>query len=67
MSKKDNLTIKEQLEAIEAELAWFDGPDFNVDQALERYKRLEGKSKKLQEHLVEMKNQIDVLSSLHTD
>ena len=67
MSEKNKLTVKEQMEQLDKAIAWFDGDDFNLEEAFKKYEAAAELAKALEETLVEMKNKVEVLSSLHPD
>ena len=67
MSEKNKLTVKEQMEQLDKAIAWFDGDDFNLEEAFKKYEAAAELAKTLEETLVEMKNKVEVLSSLHPD
>ena len=67
MSGKSKLTVKEQLDELDKAIAWFDGDDFNLEEAFKKYEAAAELAKALEETLVEMKNKVEVLSSLHPD
>ena len=67
MSEKSKLTVKEQMEQLDKAIAWFDGDDFNLEEAFKKYETAAELAKDLEDTLVEMKNKVKVLSSLHPD
>ena len=67
MSEKNKLTVKEQMEQLDKAIAWFDGDDFNLEEAFKKYEAAAELANALEDTLVEMKNKVEVLSSLHPD
>lgn len=65
MSEKNKPTVKQQMEQLEKALAWFDGEEFNLDQAFAKFEEASELSKNLEETLMEMKSKIEVLATLH--
>lgn len=64
MSKpNENQTIKDQLGELDTQLAWFDGDDFTVEEALDRYKVAEKLAGSIETQLTTMKNEISVLKT----
>lgn len=60
MSTK-NKTIKEQVADLEKILAWFEGEDFELDQALEKYQDAKKVVQEIEERLTKIKNQLEEL------
>lgn len=67
MSEKNKLTVKEQMEQLDKAITWFDGDDFNLEEAFKKYEAAAELANALEDTLVEMKNKVEVLSSLHPD
>ena len=65
MSQVNKNTVKEQMERLEKSLAWFDSEDFNLDEAFSKYEEASEQAKQLEQTLTDMKNKIEVLTSLH--
>lgn len=55
-NKKDNLTVK--MDKFEADLEWFYGEEFNLDQAVERYEKMMKMAQDIEADLLKMKNKI---------
>lgn len=55
-NKKDNLTVK--MDKFEADLEWFYGEEFNLNQAVERYKKMMKMAQDIEADLLKMKNKI---------
>lgn len=60
MSKSDK-TLTEKMTELEAQVAWFEGEDFQIEQALERYRQAEVQAADIQKDLAEFRNEITVL------
>ena len=64
MSKDDGQkTIDELLSALDQEMAWFHGEEFQLEQARERFLKVKDLAEEAERQLLEMKNEIEVLSS----
>ena len=64
MSKDDEQkTIDELLAALDQEIAWFHGEEFQLEQARERFLKVKGLAEEAEQQLLAMKNEIEVLSS----
>lgn len=62
MSKTNKkLSIKQQMAELDQFLKWFEGEDFEIEQALEKYQQAEKLVKQLEESLAEQKNRIQKL------
>ncbi len=61
MSKAKQLTIEEKMHELQAMVAWFDGDDFRLEQAMEVYKKAEQLASEIDRELSEYKNEITVL------
>lgn len=62
-SKQEKKSIGEKIEALEQAAAWFQGEEFNLDEAEERYKQLASLAKAVDKDLVELKNKIEVVEA----
>lgn len=60
MSEK-NKTIQEKLQKLSALVAWFQGPDFELEQAIDMYKQAETLANEIEQELTELKNEISVV------
>lgn len=61
MSTKNNLTIREKTEALNELVAWFDGDEFELEQALEKFKQAEKMAHEIEQDLLALKNEITVV------
>ncbi|MBR0431942.1 exodeoxyribonuclease VII small subunit [Candidatus Saccharibacteria bacterium] len=62
MSKTDDKTINQKIEQLNAEVEWFYGDDFSLDQATEKYQASIELAKEIESDLENLKNKITVLS-----
>lgn len=62
-SKHEKMGIGEKIEALEQAAAWFQGEEFNLDEAEERYKQLAKLAKEVDQDLAELKNKIEVVEA----
>ncbi|MCA0228081.1 exodeoxyribonuclease VII small subunit [Patescibacteria group bacterium] len=60
MSKQDK-TIQEKMRELDALVAWFDGEEFNLEEAMGVYKKAEALAESIEKELAEYKNEIIVL------
>lgn len=56
MSKNDDLMKK--MQDFDKMVAWFEGENFAIDEAIEKYKMALDKSKEIEKNLMELKNKI---------
>ncbi len=60
MSKQDK-TIQEKTDELDAIVAWFDGEDFSLELALDKFKQAEVLAQDIQKDLTGLKNEINVI------
>ena len=56
--KENNLTLEEKIAKIERELAWFEGDDFVLEKAIEKYKEIIALVAEVEKELTELENTI---------
>lgn len=61
MSTKKAETLQEKINRLGDMVAFFDTDDFDIEQALEKYKEAEKLSDEIREQMNEVKNEITVL------
>jgi exodeoxyribonuclease VII small subunit len=61
MSAKHNETIEERLQQLDEKVRWFEGDDFELEQAVERFKEAEALAVAIEKDLTSLKNEIVVL------
>lgn len=61
MSTKKTENLQEKINRLGEMLAFFDTDDFDIEQALEKYKEAEKLSEEIREQMSEVKNEIKVL------
>lgn len=61
MSTKNNPTIAEKRAELSKLLAWFEGEDFAVEEAIEKFETAEQLARDIETELMEYKNKITVL------
>lgn len=59
---KTKRSIKEMMSELDEHLAWFNGEDFDIELAVEKFNQAEALSREIEKELLEMKNTITVLS-----
>lgn len=60
MSQK-NETIAQKMVMLDELVAWFDGDEFELEQAVERFKKAETLAESIQDDLKNLKNEINVI------
>lgn len=61
MSTKKTESLQEKITRLGEMVAFFDGDDFDIEQALEKYKAAEKLSEEIREQMSSVKNEITVL------
>ncbi len=61
MSAKINVTIEERLQQLDEKVRWFEGDDFELERAVERFKEAEELAAVIEKDLTSLKNEIVVL------
>jgi hypothetical protein len=56
--KENNLTLEEKIAKIERETAWFEGDDFVLEKAIEKYKEIIALVAEVENELTELENTI---------
>ncbi|MBF1028214.1 MAG: hypothetical protein HXL06_001065 [Candidatus Nanosynbacter sp. HMT-348_TM7c-JB] len=56
--KENNLTLEEKIAKIEREIAWFEGDDFVLEKAIEKYKEIIALVAEVEKELTELENTI---------
>ena len=59
---KNDRTIDELLAALDKEVAWFHGEDFQLEQARQRFLAVKELAEQAEKQLLEMKNEIELLT-----
>jgi hypothetical protein cdivTM_09938 len=54
--KENNLTLEEKIAKIERETAWFEGDDFVLEKAIEKYKEIIALVAEVEKELTELEN-----------
>ena len=62
MSKIAKNKISQKISQLEADIDWFYGEDFSLDQATEKYQSALKLAKTIEQDLANLKNKIEVLS-----
>ena len=58
---KNNMTIKEQLQQLDELISWFEGDDFTLEEAVEKFKAAEQLAEEIRQKLSSLKSDITVL------
>lgn len=56
--KENNLTLEEKIAKIERETVWFEGDDFVLEKAIEKYKEIIALVAEVEKELTELENTI---------
>ena len=56
--KESNLTLEEKIAKIERETAWFEGDDFVLEKAIEKYKEIIALVAEVEKELTELENTV---------
>lgn len=56
--KENNLTLEEKIAKIERETTWFEGDDFVLEKAIEKYKEIIALVAEVEKELTELENTI---------
>ena len=56
--KENNLTLEEKIAKIERETAWFEGDDFVLEKAIEKYNEIIALVAEVEKELTELENTI---------
>ena len=56
--KENNLTLEEKIAKIEREIAWFEGDDYVLEKAIEKYKEIIALVAEVEKELTELENTI---------
>lgn len=59
---KENKTLNQKIEELEKSTDWFYSDEFNLDEAVKKYKSAIELAKELQEDLDSLKNEVEVLA-----
>ena len=62
MSKIAKNNINQKISQLEADVDWFYGEDFSLDQAADKYQSAIKLAKTIEQDLADLKNKIEVLS-----
>lgn len=60
---KQSTTVQQKIAELSEMVAWFQGPDFTLDEAIERYKMAEALAGAIESDLKDLKNDITVLKN----
>ena len=62
MSIKNNTTIAEKTSKLNELVAWFDGDDFELEKALDKFSEAQALALEIETDLLELKNKITVVN-----
>lgn len=60
-NKSDTQSIEEKLANLRAEVQWFEGDEFTVDEAMKRFEQAKKLADEIERELEEVKNTVTVL------
>lgn len=58
---KENKTINDKTEELSKLVAWFDGEDFSVEEALDKFKQAEILATEIENDLNTLKNEVNII------
>ena len=58
----EKMSLNQKIEKLDAEVEWFYSDEFELEQAVDRYKAATKLAKEIENDLSELKNEIEVLS-----
>lgn len=61
MSQKNNKSISEKTKELAELVAWFDGQDFSVESALEKFRQAETLAGDIENDLKSLKNEVNII------
>lgn len=63
MSTKNNPTVAEKTAKLAELVAWFDSDEFDLEQALDRFKEAEKLAEEIEHDLLKLKNDIEIVKT----
>lgn len=63
MSEVNSLTVAEKTAKLNELVAWFDGEDFELEQAVEKFSEAEKLAEEIERDLLQLKNTIEVVKT----
>jgi len=63
MSEKNERSIAEKTAQLDQLIAWFDGDDFELEKALDKFKEAEKLAAEIEHDLMKLKNNIEVVKA----
>lgn len=61
MSSINNKSIQNKTEELTKLVSWFDSEDFDIEEALEKYKQAETLAQEIETDLIGLKNEVQIL------
>lgn len=56
-----NKTVQDKMSELSELVAWFQGPDFSLEKALDTYKKAEALAEDIEKDLTKLKNEITIV------
>lgn len=63
MSAKNNTSIQEKTAQLDQLVAWFDGDDFELERALDKFAEAEKLAEEIEHDLATLKNNIEIVKT----
>lgn len=63
MSEKNNRSVSEKTARLSELVAWFDSDDFELEQALDKFKEAEKLAAEIEQDLLSLKNDIEIVKA----
>ena len=61
--KENKVSLDDKIKELESQIAWFEGDDFNVEDAIERYTKAKKLSQSISRDIEEFKNVITMIKN----
>lgn len=59
---KNTKSIEEKITDLEQQVAWFDGEDFKIEEAIDKYKSAKEIAEAIQKDIDELKNEVKLIN-----
>lgn len=63
MSQENNQTVAEKLKKLDELVAWFDGEEFTIETALDKFSEAEALARDIEQDLAALKNDIQLVKA----
>ena len=59
---ENKLTLNQKIEKLDNQVEWFYSDEFDLDEAMEKYKKSIKLAKEIEKDLIDLKNEIEILA-----